>query len=284
MGFFKKLFGKPAQTTQGPEASPGSGKTSITLLFPRLPKFEILEPVFMSEGVLLPVAFSVVTEGSESMATLRIGTHRVLLVGFSAALPQEVQQATIHLSNWPEESKRSMFDHRAHLICYCESGSADPLEQLLLLYKVAAAFRVQGLLGVADETAMTANPAELIGELFAPMDLATLRTNRSLPYLIWCGVIKLIKPDGQVWWVSRGHERFGLPDLAHLAPMGEGERIMDLFESLLNYMFFDGARIEAGHTAEIGDSLLGFEEPYEYADYIATPSNTALVVTMTGAS
>jgi hypothetical protein len=280
MGFFKKLFGQSESSNPKSKLGSDSGKNAITLLFRNLPRFKVQGPIFLNQNAPLPLDFTVITDGRESMANLTIGKHRLLLVGFSAALPNEVQQNTIHLSNWPEEAKQEMYGHEAHLICYYESGSDDPIEQLLLLYKLAAAFVVQGLLGVADETAMTANPAGVIEKLFVPIHLEPLRQDKSLPYVAWCGLLKLIKPDGQVWWVSRGHERFGMPDLAHLAPMGQGERIMDLFETLLNYMYYFQARIEAGHTAELGASQLAFDEPDEYADYIATATNPALVVTI----
>jgi hypothetical protein len=283
MSFFKKLFGKPdnAATTRSTQGNKEQSPTAITLLFPQLPRYEASKPVLWTDGVSLPLEFEIIIEGQESLVNLKFGAHHLKLVGFSAPMPEQVRQNTIHFSNWPDQAKQIMYGHQAHLICYYEWGTEDPAEQLLALYKVAAAFSDQGLLGVADETAMTANPSDLVEELFGPMPLEAVLNDHDLPYLAWVGVLKLFKPDGNIWWVSRGHERFGVPDMAHLTPVGEGERVMDLFSNLLNYMYFYQARIEAGHTAEIGEAQLQFDEPDEYREYIETPTNPALVVTIT---
>jgi hypothetical protein len=281
MSFFKKLFGKVEPQSPAPFTKANDQKTAITLLFSKLPRFESPQSVLWSQGNLLPLEIQVVTEGSESMAYATFGPHRFLLVGFSSPLPKQVQQQTIHLSNWPDQAKQAMYSHQAHLICFYESGSDDPNEQLLALYKVATTFKFQGLLGVTDEIAMTANPVEFVEELFMTLPLEALLSDQQLPYVAWVGVIKLIKPDGMVWWVSRGHQRFGVPDLAHLAPFGQGERVTEMFSSMLKYMYFYQARIEPGHTAELGQMQLKFDAPYEYQEYIQTPTNTALVMTIT---
>jgi hypothetical protein len=282
MSFFKKLFGKPENPTPTPSAQKHNNQkkqsNEITLLFPQLPQFAVSEPVLWAEGVSLPLEFDVILEDTESLADVTLGPHRIKLMGFSEPLTDYMQRNTIHMSNWPDQAKQVMYAHRAHLVCSYESGSDDPAEQLFALYKVAAAFAPQNLLGVIDKTAMTANPVGLINDLFGRIQLEMVLNDHDIPYAAWIGILKLVKPDGEVWWVSRGHERFGAPDLAHLAPLGQGERIMDLFEGLLKYMYFHQARIETGHTAEMHQTQLRFVEPYEYQEYIESPTNPALVV------
>ena len=131
MSFFKKLFGKAEPQSSAPSAKANDQKTAITLLFSKLPRFESPQSVQWSQGNLLPLEIQVVTEGFESMAYATLGPHRLLLVGFSAPLPKQVQQQTIHLSNWPDQAKQIMYSHQAHLICFYESGSDDPNEQRL---------------------------------------------------------------------------------------------------------------------------------------------------------
>jgi hypothetical protein len=278
MSFLKKLFSKPKTPDSKPIFSKSTKVNAITFLFPKLPRLEMTQPIVWNNKISLTPTFDLITEGQELAAKISLGDHRLMLVGFSSPLPQDVQQRTIHFSNWPDQAKQAMFEHQAHVICYYESGSDDPVEQLFTMYKIAAAFKSQHLLGVADETAMTANPAPLIDEMFSNMPLEAITVAQALPYVVWLGIIKLFKPDGNIWWVSRGHERFNMPDLAYLTPPGQGEQVIEVFSNFLTYMHFYQARLDAGHTAELGGTQWRFVKPFEYHEYIETPSNTTLVV------
>jgi hypothetical protein len=155
------------------------------------------------------------------------------------------------------------------------------LEQLLMLYKVAALFIPQGLLGVADEGAMTANPVGIVKDMFETAPIEMFTQEQYIPLEVWTGILKLFREDGMVWYVTRGFARFGKADLAFLAPKNSGEEAMNLFSNLLHYLYFYNSEFVAGHTADMGSMKLRFREPYEYADYIQDGEHPALVVEKT---
>jgi hypothetical protein len=288
-GMFSKLFGrkKEEKTTQNspqpqpgkaPRETPSDNVNAITLLFPALPKLELAPTIVWSQGKTLPVKLDVLVQEQQLLAHATLGQHKIKLVGFSNPLPKESQQGTIHFSNWPDEAKKSMYNHQAIVICYYEAGSSDVLEQLLILYKVAALFVPQGLLGVADESAMTANPPGIVKDMFEAAPVEMFKQEEYIPLEVWTGVLKLFREDGMVWYVTRGFARFGKADLAFLAPKNSGEEAMKLFSNLLHYLYFYNTEFAAGHTADMGSMKLRFREPYEYAEYIQDKEHPALVV------
>jgi hypothetical protein len=86
---------------------------------------------------------------------------------------------------------------------------------------------------------------------------------------LWLGFVKLFKPDGSTWLVTRGGGMVGLPDLAWLAKdLDETDNVFSMFASVLDYAHTSGTRLAAGHTIDLSDRPLKLREPYEYVDYI----------------
>ena len=139
--------------------------------------------------------------------------------------------------------------------------------------------RVPLLFGVGDQTAFNGVPGPVLGEVCNAEFLLEAQSN--IPTLIWTGLLKFHREDGQTYYTTRGFERFGKPNLAFLAPTGQGEQATELFHTLLNYQHFYDQTFGAGHTAELGGQMMRFDEPHEYAEYLSG-GLPVLVVSVTG--
>ncbi|GEM47119.1 hypothetical protein DC3_27540 [Deinococcus cellulosilyticus NBRC 106333 = KACC 11606] len=239
-------------------------REGIILLFEAVP--DLLRGLIQLRQVLQdPEAQLDRLEGTNSGA-FHFGPHKIRVVGLPAALPRDVQQRTIHLSHWPQTTKDSLYQHRAHLVCFYEGTREDAREQLLALYQLALAFGNLGLLGVADEAAFNVTPVAVVQDIFTSMKVGDLKTD--FPAMLWTNLLKFHRPDGPIWYATRGFERFGAPNFALLGQPGEAAETFDLFTALLRYVVSSGAELQAGHTAEVGNLPLRFVAPYEYEDFL----------------
>lgn len=205
---------------------------------------------------------------------LRAGGQTVWALGLDLPLPEQAQQQAIHLSNWPPAMKEPLYAHRAHLLLVHKGGTDDPVAALSLLYALAAGLAP---LGVADEAACQCVPGPVLETVTSREFLAESRDD--VPTEVWTGLLKFHREDGQTWYVTRGFDRFGVADLAFLAPRGQGNDASELFHTLLNHQYATGTAFAAGDTADLGEDLLTFAEPYEYADHLAD-GRTVLVVSI----
>ena len=273
MSFFRKMFGRaPEPESAEPEsAATPQGRTptgtSLAVLLERLP--ESLNEMAREFPARLP-ALGAVDLGRETPdeptfpAMMEVGGHSVWALGFDLPMPEEAQKRSIFYSNWNDEAKAPLYAHRAHVLLFYQGGSDDPVVQLSVLYALAAGMRP---LGVADETAFNGVPAAVLHEAGSAEFLQAAQTD--IPSLLWTGVLKFHREDGQTWYATRGFERFGKPNLAFLAPTGQGEQATDLFHTLLNCQHFYHQTFAHGHTAELGGQFLRFADPYEYAEYLS---------------
>ncbi|MGY2894099.1 hypothetical protein [Deinococcus sp. UYEF24] len=273
MSFFKKIFGRAPEPE--PTAAPLPGRaptetptgTSLAVLFDRLP--ESLSEMAREFSSRLP-ALGAVDLGRQTPdeptfpAMMEVGGHSVWALGFDLPMPEEAQQRSIFYSNWNDEAKAPLYAHRAHVLLFYQGGSEDPVVQLSVLYALAAGMHP---LGVADETAFNCVPAAVLQEASSAEFLQAAQTD--IPSLLWTGILKFHREDGQTWYVTRGFGRFGKPNLAFLAPTGHGEQATDQFHTLLNYQHFYKQTFAHGHTAELGGQFLRFADPYEYAEYLS---------------
>jgi hypothetical protein len=267
MSFLKKLFSRqsapePVQQALDPtQSAVQSGMTLLAVLLDRLPTN--LDRVVREFPERLPALGPLETDHADDAVFpvfFEVGGHSVWALGFDLPMPEEAQQTSIFYSNWQDEQKAPLYAHGAHVLLFYKGGSDDPVVQLSVLYAIAAGFHP---LGVADQTAFNCVPGPLLNGLCSATFL--LEAQSSIPTLIWTGLLKFHRQDGQTYYTTRGFERFGKPNLAFLAPTGQGEEATDLFHTLLNYQHFYNQMFEAGHTAELGGQALKLAEPHEYA-------------------
>lgn len=280
MGFLKKLFGakgsaqddvrppgQEVERTHIPQAEE-QGNVSVHVLLDTLPAdLKAALPEFQRLRPALKTVRQSVGASTESglLAVIEADDHQLRCIGFSFPLPPEVQRSTIHLSNWEDAMKAPLYAHQAHIILFYDSGPANPAEQLTLLYALAAALKP---LGIADETAHNAIPRSFLDYLADPERLDECET--TLPSMMCTGIIKYQLPDCSVYYVTRGFNRFGLSNLAHHAPFGSGEMVMNLFDTLLNYQWQSGQKLGPGHTSENSTQFMEFHDPpSEFAEALS---------------
>jgi len=281
MGLFKKNFSQDKNPVQQekPKAS-----TAFIMLFNALPKLDtkrLGNSISQIEPLKQPATFDVQTfdvqieEKGMLRAFMKFDDHKLQLVGISSPVPSPVMEHTIPVSNWKQEDKLPLQNHKAHIICYYEGENSNPTEQLLALYKTAFAFSEFGLLGILDEDAWNCTPTRMIKEQMKPNMLQ--RCRESVPLGIWTGFVKLFKSKNDVWYCTKGYHRFGVNDLAYLGQLGEANDVYNMFGNLFEYML-GGASIKAGHTAQISEThYLRFREVYEYSDYLKSPLGTLVI-------
>ncbi len=272
MSFLKKLFsrsGVSGGVKQAPDPGQSAaqpGMTSLAVLLDRLPTD--LGRVVREFPERLPALGPLEAEQAEGEEVFpvffEVGGHSVWALGFDLPMPEEAQKTTIFYSNWQDDQKAALYAHAAHVLLFYKGGSADPVVQLSVLYAVAAGFHP---LGVADEAAFNCVPGPVLEEVCSADFLLAAQSN--IPTLIWTGLLKFHREDGQTYYTTRGFERFGKPNLAFLAVTGQGEQATELFHTLLNYQHFHGQTFGAGHTAELGGQMMSFSEPHEYAEYLS---------------
>lgn len=276
---FKKLFNRERRERVPDSNQPSQSTSALIFVFDRLPTLEqarLVQRIEAIEPTSPPIRVSIdVNEANTLFARVQFNDHRLKLVGFNVPVPAPTVERTIQVSNWQQEQKQSLRNHRAQIICFYEGTNPNPTEQLLALYKMAYGFYPDGLLGVLDEDAWNCMPRSFVNQQVNPEMLQACRTD--IPLGIWTGFVKFFKPDNQVWFCSKGHHRFGVPDFAYLAPISAADQAFDLFSSLFNYVHRYDAHLKSGDTAQLGTHYLRFSDVQEYHDYLATPSGTLVV-------
>jgi hypothetical protein len=277
MAFFKKLFSRKKQTESQSSDSKWLMSDAIIALVEKLPvdlSAALLAPQFL-EG-MAPVEILAEQHLDDYMfAQIQFGRHEIHLIGEDESLSEEIQKRTLFPSNWAEPEQELMRSHRAHIRLIYVTGDTNRAEQMAALYAVACALDP---LGVADEVAMNAVPRTFLREI-TPETLDECRT--VLPTLIWTGILKYQLPEGRIYYVSTGFQRFGIRNLAHLAPASSGEMVMNLFDSLLNYQWANGIIIGPFETSENSTQRMRFNQlPDEYSG-ITTDQYAVLDVIVT---
>ncbi|MBI4615200.1 MAG: DUF4261 domain-containing protein [Planctomycetes bacterium] len=201
--------------------------------------------------------------------------HSLRLFGVDAPAPEFVMEHTVETSHWAPEEKERVRRHQFHVLCQYRSGSSDPVEQYLALYRVALAACDEGLAGVLNEEAWNFTPSALLARLREPEVLAECRAD--IPPFLWTGLVKCFKPDGTCWFVTKGHHFFGVSDFAWLGRNEEGNQVADFMHSLFVYAYRTGASMEAGHTLEWCGEEYRFAGVSEYPEYLEGPAGTLVV-------
>jgi hypothetical protein len=182
--------------------------------------------------------------------------HIIKLVGFAAPLSADVTARCVRLAHYPSDYKSRTLAHQAHIQLYYAGYCTQALEQYVALATVAGALAWWGAVAVLNENALTSLPAEVLTARDFPGDRLALLRTLALPTL-FVGFHKLQIPDALgVWMRTRGAALLGLPDLAYHAPgHHEGEKVFNLFSSVLHYLLHSHAVLGPSHTLQLGNEL-----------------------------
>lgn len=268
--------GGPSKMQSGPRGeAPAPDRLILFLLFDVLPTPDltaIRQDIAGIEPLSMPVDCSAATGAA---LTISFGNHSFALAGIDAPVPADSSQNAIETSNWSPEDKSPLRGHQAHIVCAYTGTEADPTEQFIAALKVAAAFLRHGLVGVIDAAAWNCLPPRAITASLTADFLVGAR--QTIPVAIWTGFVKFFRPDGLIWFCSKGFHRWGAPDFALLGSEGEGETAVDIFSALLGHVRSTGASLSPGNTADLGGMLLRFGPVLEYAEYLDGPGGTLVI-------
>jgi hypothetical protein len=193
--------------------------------------------------------------------------HKIKILGASLQLPKEVMRRCLQSSHWQRDFKKTLAGHQSQIVLSYSGPGKNPLEKMMMLYKVAYGLRHESLLGVVNEPAWTAHP---ILDTLKPARIRSYRD--SIPFLLWFGYLKIPLTQELFWLVTKGHGVFNLPDLAFLMAQGEDlSAVMNTFFNVFYTMMGINGNVHVGDTLEVSASgeylrftelpdLPGFEE------------------------
>lgn len=280
MSFLNKIFNRKSDLASQEQSTKNAAYPALILLFDRLPPIQpgtisqtikTVEPI-QTDVQVQPIMGKTVV----SYITVSYDTHKLRLASIAAPVPPATLERTVQVSNWRQDQKEPLRRHQSHMICFYDGSHPDPGEQLIALYKLAYSFYDQGLLGVLDEQAWNCLPAEFLKEQMRPAMLQECR--KAVPLGLWTGFVKFFRPDGKVWFCTKGHERFATPNFALLGDISQADMAFDLFEMLFRYVREYGAVLQVGETVQAGNDLfLRFSAVSEYPDYLESPGGTLVI-------
>lgn len=84
--------------------------------------------------------------------------------------------------------------------------------------------------------------------------------------------------DRDIWFCTKGYHRFNANDFAYLGQLEDADFAFDLFNNLFAYVYDSKAKLQIGHTAQIGENtFIRFQDISEYNDYLDSPLGTLAI-------
>jgi hypothetical protein len=215
-------------------------------------------------------------DGTESLLQVHWPDRSVRVVSLDAPLPKAVIDQCLPVAHLRPEQKEELASHGAHALVVHEGTAPPGVDGLVALYRTAWALREgdsddgpRSMLGVMNAVTWMCLTEEMLGQTMSPEFVAAVRASPAESLALWLGFVKLFKPDGATWLVTRGGSLVGLPDLAWLAKdLDETDAVFSMFASVLDYAFTSGSRLAVGHTIDLSERPLKLRAPYEYVEYI----------------
>jgi hypothetical protein len=208
----------------------------------------------------------------------RFGPHRIAMIALDAPVKDEVLDRTVRVSPMPEDLRGEMLRHQAAIRLLYVGDAPEPAEQLAALYLLAGALLRDGGLGVLNERAALAQPAELVEHYLSELGAGPL------PLPLWVGVVTFsAEGNGSKRYLMRtyGMEQFGQPELAIY--FGDQANADGVYHTLLNVGLYlieagPGLQIGPGHTAEFMRRTYLFTEPQEDTPELSGPTGVLVLI------
>lgn len=227
------------------------------------------KPVFDPPAVAASLGPGALVEGSEGLLSVRLPGRSLRVVSLGAPLPKELVDQCLPVAHLRPEQKEALASHAAHALVVHEGDDPPGAEGLVALYQTAWALRDEATLGVMNPVTWMCLTTDMLGETMKPDFVDAVRASPAESLALWLGFVKLFKPDGATWLVTRGGWLVDLPDLAWLAKdLDETDSVFSMFASILDYVFTGGTILAPGHTIDFSERRLRVREPYEYVDFI----------------
>lgn len=201
--------------------------------------------------------------------------HNFQIAGLAVPLPRDLIDQTVMVSPWPAQSKAAMRLHQSFIQLTYTGTDPDPVERMIALYSLAAAFETEDLLGIVNTNAWTAHPP---ADFLSPERTALYRLE--IPFNLWFGYVCFYTDDQNYWLVTKGHHILNVPDLAYFVLPGEDpEDVINLFINVFYYLYEQDTVVSAGDTLEISGlgQPLRFSEVTELSDVLMGPAGTLVL-------
>jgi hypothetical protein len=209
------------------------------------------------------------------LGSAQLGQHSLQVSGLAMPLPRDLVDQTVMVSPWGPQTKAAMRQHRAHLSLVYNGNDPDPVAQMVSLYRLAAAFENEDLLGIVNANAWTAHPP---ADFLSPQNLS--RYLQEIPFNLWIGYVRFYTDADHYWLVTKGHHIFDVPDLAYrVQPEDDPDAVIALFINVFYYLYEQDVYVTAGDSFEISSSgqQLLFSEVTELVDVLMGPAGTLVI-------
>lgn len=261
---------------------------SITLCFKNLPKIQknqIIQTLQQIEPFNGDIQFYIEEDanGLTFQGNLEFENHKIQFLGNSARLSDAIIESCVHTAHWQEHFKNKILTSQATISLVYAGNSTDPVENYIALYKVAACFYGDDLLGVINEPAWTYHPAEILPKIIFN-NMVNLCRN-SPPFLFWTGFIKtsldLTSPFSHTvnnCFFTKGHHVFGIPDLAFYSSNADPMKIKKIFNDIIEYAWFENKNLEPGDFVGFDNhEVYELVEPDEKIEFLESPTKTLVL-------
>ena len=258
-------------------------RQACTVLYDRLPP---LRPDLL-RAKLLRVVGSCIVEWAESTSpnvpmvggVARFGEHTVVMIALNAPVRRELLERTVAVSPMPDDLRQEMLGHGAAIRLLYTGDAASRLAQLTALYQVAGALLSQGGIGLLNERAALALPADLSMQYLPDLGSA------STPIPLWVGVVTFHLDDAGAArpYLMRtyGMEQLDLPELCIY--MQDHSFADNAYHTLINICLYiveggSSLRIGVGDRADFNQRTYLFTEPDYNREELASPTGMLLLV------
>ncbi len=211
-----------------------------------------------------------VEDGDGGLAcTVAWGDHKVRCIQVLAPAPGLDEM--IQTSRIDKAQLRPLTAQAGHVLCYYCGTAAHPADRILALFRLAAACRNLGVIGIIHTDAWQCIHADALTHFADPAHQADLR--EALAHKVLCNLIPF-HGDGGSWWTSKGNHVFGIPDLALWDDGAIGSERAYAIHAALFAFLRGGAVMKPGETMEHEGLVLDIGPVTEHVDFLAGRGET----------
>lgn len=208
-------------------------------------------------------------EGASGFIEIAYDQHMVRLIAIAAPLPPSELQYPLQSAHLRPDQKDKLQQHKTLMILSYEGQADDAVEKFIALYLVAAACAPLGLVGVVNPHTWMCLVTPMLLDTVKPSFREEFRRSPASLLMLWLGLIKFFTPDQKVWFATRGAPLFGVPDFAYKGDLKEADAVIDMFGTLITYVYQSKAQFGVGHTIQLPDNVyLRFGRLTEYAEFM----------------
>ncbi|MDQ3931106.1 MAG: hypothetical protein M3328_18415 [Chloroflexota bacterium] len=256
-------------------------KQACTVLFDTLPPLDSALLQAVLQPSVGPCSVEWATSSGPDIPVLagvaEFPPHRIAMIALKAPVKREVLDRTVAVSPMPGDLREGLMAHRATVRLLYVGDAEEPVAQLTALYRVATALVAQGGLGVLNERAALAQPAELVASYLPQLG------SEVPPLGLWVGAVTFNLGEGagdDYLMRTYGMEQFSLPELGlYLRDSSTADTSYHILLNVCLYMVEGRGKLQmgAGNTVEFNKRTYLFTLPEETSPEFSSPSGLFLL-------